>query len=231
MEKLKADIGNSVADLQSYVKDFELKVKLYKSLFKGKGIDFDGYRDYAPGDDASVIDWKASKRSNSILVKQYVEEKNAKVTFAIDVSKNMLAGSTSKLKAEYNAEVVASLTYLMLKSGYKVGFILFGDEIVNYFEPSKKMDQFYLIIDYLTNPENYSGRAKYDKMADYVLNNTAKSDAIILVSDFIDFDKNIENKLGLLSNNTEILALMIRDPLDNSLPNYNGEIVFEDQSR
>ena len=57
----------------------------YKSVFKGKGLEFAGYREYSPDDDSTMIDWKASSRANEIMVKEMVEERNLNVFFLIDV--------------------------------------------------------------------------------------------------------------------------------------------------
>ena len=131
IKRLNVDIPKSVGEFQALSKEFELKAKLYKTLFRGKGLDFDGYRTYAPEDDAQNIDWKASKRSNELLVKQYIEERNLKVVFVIDVGENMVTGSTEKLKCEYVAEIVAALAHLIIISGDKIGFILYNENAKN----------------------------------------------------------------------------------------------------
>ena len=85
-------------------------VGAYKSVFKGRGLEFAGYRPYSTTDDASLIDWKATARTGDVLVREYIEERNLNIIFLFDVSDSMLFGSTDKLKAEYAAELVASLS-------------------------------------------------------------------------------------------------------------------------
>ena len=43
----------------------------WSTTFKGRGIEFAGFRAYQYGDDASLIDWKASLRSKEILIKEF----------------------------------------------------------------------------------------------------------------------------------------------------------------
>jgi len=43
----------------------------YKSIFKGRSMNFDELREYVQGDDIKDIDWKATARSQKILVRQY----------------------------------------------------------------------------------------------------------------------------------------------------------------
>ena len=96
----------------------------YKSVFKGHGMEFEDYREYTPNDDASTIDWKASVRSKQLLVREFVEERNLNVFFLIDASSSMVYGSTDKLKMEYAAEIVATLSYTILQAGDSISFAL-----------------------------------------------------------------------------------------------------------
>src|SRR3989344_6963469 len=73
----------------------------YRSAFKGRGLEFTGYRKYDPSDDASLIDWKASLRSKDLVVREMVDERNLEILFAFDVSSSMSFASGEKLKNEY----------------------------------------------------------------------------------------------------------------------------------
>ena len=53
----------------------------WSTTFKGHGMEFAGFREYEYGDDASMIDWKASLRSKSTLVKEFEDYKNFNVFF------------------------------------------------------------------------------------------------------------------------------------------------------
>ena len=54
-------------------------------------MNFEDLREYVIGDNVKDIDWKASARSNKILIKQYVAEKKHNVLFILDSGKKMLA--------------------------------------------------------------------------------------------------------------------------------------------
>ena len=47
----------------------ELVGGAYRSIFKGRGIEFDEVREYVPGDDVRTIDWNVSARTGSALVR------------------------------------------------------------------------------------------------------------------------------------------------------------------
>jgi len=92
--KLNLDIAGAVSEFEAYMREFLVKKIIYKIIFRGKGLEFDSYREFYPDDDAKDIDWKASTKANKLLVKQYVEERDLNIMFVIDISDNMLFGST-----------------------------------------------------------------------------------------------------------------------------------------
>ena len=67
--KLKVNFPRAIAEFENAMQKFPVKKILYKNIFRGKGLEFDSYRDFQPDDDASLIDWKASLRSNKILTR------------------------------------------------------------------------------------------------------------------------------------------------------------------
>ena len=52
----------------------------YRSVFKGRGIEFDEVREYTLEDDVRDIDWNVSARLNAPYVKKYIEEHYAEST-------------------------------------------------------------------------------------------------------------------------------------------------------
>lgn len=223
------NIPDAISEFQAAMREFLLKRRLYRILLRGKGLEFEAYRNYSQEDDASTIDWKASKRANSLLVKQYRDERNLKVVFLIDTGENMVFGSTEKLKCEYAAEVVAAFAHLITTTGDRPGFVFFGKEIKEYMKPSAGTKHFSRFIDYLTNPVNYGGPSDLKKGFEFLLNYVTKNiDSVILVSDFVSFNEELKKDLSLVASKFETTVLMVRDPLDNTLPDFLGEVVLED---
>lgn len=228
-KRLNSDIAGSVATFESVMKSFEIRTKVYRTMLKGRGVEFDGYRDYAPDDDASVIDWKASMRANKTLAKQYTEERNLKIVFIVDVGEKMVFGSTQKLKCEYSAEVVAALANLILTARDKVGYVLFGEEVKEFVHPQLGKKHFIQFMNTLTDADTYGGKSYLENALDFVLKYLDKSIAsVVLVSDFIGMDEQVKTKLASVANRFETMALIIRDPVDKSLPDMSGEVVIED---
>ena len=53
-----------ISEFENAMHKFPVKKILYKKIFRGKGLEFDSYRVFEPGEDATLIHWKASLRTN-----------------------------------------------------------------------------------------------------------------------------------------------------------------------
>ena len=226
--RLNVDIAGAISEFLSVIKGFRLKKDIYKIVFRGKGLEFESYRDFVPDDDAQLIDWKASSRSQKLLVKQYKEERDLKVFFLVDVGDNMVFGSTNRLKCEYVAELVSSFSKLIMEANDRVGFFLFSEGVKHFIPPKRGEKHFHFFVDLLTNPKTYGGITNIDLALDFAMRYLDKSvHSVILISDFLRVSQQTEKKLGLLSNMFETIVIRVRDPLDFTLPDINQEIILQ----
>ena len=65
----------------------------YNSIYKGRSMNFDELREYVPGDDIKDIDWKATSRSQKVLIRQYIAEKRHNIMLVMDANRRMLAST------------------------------------------------------------------------------------------------------------------------------------------
>ena len=223
------DLAGSISSFEAAALEFELKTKIYKILFRGRGLEFNQFRSYAPEDDASLIDWKASVRAQRALVRSYKEEKDLRIVFIIDVSDSMVFGSTEKLKCEYAAEAALALAHLIISSGDKIGFALFNKEVVRYSLPRAGMQQFYYFLNAISTPEMYSGPSRISDALTFVQQHFPDDiSGAVLISDFLSVDEGFGEVARFLSSRCETMALMIKDPRDVNLPDTNTEVVIQD---
>jgi uncharacterized protein (DUF58 family) len=230
MKKLKLNLKPMVKKFEVFTKKDTISELSgdYKSLFKGKGLDFSGYRDYTHLDDSGKIDWKASLRSDKLLIKKMEEERNAQVFFLFDVSNSMLFASTPKLKCEYAAEIVASLSFAILRAGDSVGIAMFSDKINKMLPLSMGPQHYYKVIKELSNPKNYGGNFDFGRVLKFLNNYLPRNSVVIVVSDFIGLSSNWRPHFKIASKKFDFLLLMmVRDPVDNILPEDTGQITLE----
>lgn len=202
----------------------------YISVFKGAGLEFDGFKQYTPDVDAEEIDWKASVRAKELLVKKYREIRELQVYFLLDVSESMVFGSTEKLKNEYSVEFLLALAYTILTAGDSVGVIAFSDHVIERVSAGKGTSQFYRMARYLVDPTLYGGGYDLANVSDFSLNFIKKrGSVVIIVSDFYGLkNSNWQKKLKLMSAKFDLVCVLIRDPRDKQLPEDVGQVMVED---
>src|SRR5580698_8764963 len=109
----------------------------YRSVFKGRGMNFEEVREYQPGDEVRAIDWNVTARMGHPYIKKFTEERELTVMLLVDVSASGNYGSVNLSKRELAAEVACLLAFSAIRNNDKVGLILFSDHVELFIPPKK----------------------------------------------------------------------------------------------
>jgi len=201
----------------------------HRSRHKGSSVEFAEYKDYSPGDEIRHIDWKVVGKTDKYQVKQFEQSTNLKCNILLDTSGSMAYESpdpaiTSKL--EYSRTLVASLACLLLKQFDAVGLSLFNDKVIKHIPPRSKASHFQHILHDLISFEA-KGITRIDRVVDDVVDRLPGRSMLILISDLLAKDDDIQKDLRLLSSRgLEVLVFHVLHPDEVTLP-FEGDTVFE----
>lgn len=96
----------------------------YRSITQGRSFDFDDLRDYQAGDEVRDIDWNATARMNTTLVRRFRAERRARVLFLTDLGRNMSArAANGATKVELAIAAIGVIGFLAIRHGDEVGLI------------------------------------------------------------------------------------------------------------
>ncbi len=197
----------------------------YHSVFKGRGMEFDEVREYAPGDDVRTIDWNVTARLGKPFVKRFVEERELTVIFVVDLSASGTFGSRKQLKNEVAAELCALLAFSAIKNNDKVGLLAFTDRIEKFIPPKKGASHVLRLVRELLQFSPEGKGTNLAKALEYVGRVNRRRAIVFLVSDFID--EGYDKPLRLVARRNDLIAVSVRDPRESELPNV-GLIALED---
>jgi uncharacterized protein (DUF58 family) len=197
----------------------------YHSVFKGRGMEFDEVREYAPGDEIRTIDWNVTARTGRPFVKRYVEERELTVWLMVDLSASGSFGSRTQLKNEVAAELCALLAFSAIKNNDKVGLVVFTDQIELFVAPNKGRSHVLRLIRDLLNFTPQSRGTNIAQALDYLGRVTHKKGVVFLVSDFIAPD--YKKPLRIVGRRHDLIAVSVADPRETVLPDV-GLIELED---
>lgn len=85
---------------------------IFKSQFKGSGLQFKEHQIYNHGDDIRFIDWRQSAKNQKTYVKTFEEERNVEINIVLDITSSLLLGFGKKTKLQAMIEL-SSLIYLL----------------------------------------------------------------------------------------------------------------------
>lgn len=197
----------------------------YHSVFKGQGIEFSEIREYKPGDDIRTIDWKVTARFNKPFIKEYIEERNLRIYFALDISGSGAFGNliSKKIKA---IEMVASLMFAALRNNDNVGLFLFTDKIEKFIPAKKGKKHILKLIREMVTYEPKSKTTDINKSLIYISNVLKKRSILFIVSDFYSAD--FFQPLKILKKKQDVIAIRIHDERELNIPEI-GLIQLEDE--
>jgi uncharacterized protein (DUF58 family) len=197
----------------------------YHSVFKGRGMNFEEVREYAPGDEIRSIDWNVTARMNAPYIKKYTEEREMTVMLLVDVSASGIFGSVELSKRELAAEVASILAFSAINNNDKVGLILFTDRIELFIPPKKgRLHTLRLIREMLYFEPEGRGTDLAGAL-DYLNLVVSRRSVVFMISDFLapDFTK----ALTVSSKRHDLVAMPVIDKGESELPNV-GIITLED---
>jgi uncharacterized protein (DUF58 family) len=202
---------------------------LHRSPFHGQNIEFAAHREYAPGDDLRRLDWRVFARSDRHYIKQYEEESNLRVTFAVDASASMgYRGAGAALsKFDYAATLVVSLAILLTRQQDPVGMVLFDEEAGRSLPPSATPAQVTVMTDLLRDCSP-GRKTELGGLLRSLTDRVKRRGLVVIVSDLFtelgDFFDGL-NRLRFLGHEVLVLQVLDRDEL--TLP-FDGPTIFRD---
>ena len=195
----------------------------YRSVFKGRGIEFDEVREYTPEDDVRDIDWNVSARMGSPYIKKYIEERELTVLLLVDVSASGAFGSAEKTKRRTAAELAALLAFSAGRNGDKVGLMMFSDRIELYVPPKSGRRHTLRLIREMLAFEPASPGTDIAMALRETAQMLKKRSVIFLISDLIS-EESFE---ASLNRKHDCIALQIFDPVEHRWP-CTAPVVVED---
>ena len=157
----------------------------YKSIFRGRGMEFDEVREYQPGDDVRTIDWNVTARTGTAFIKRYCEERELTVMLLADVSASGAFGSARQSKLDLLVEMAALLMFSALKNNDKVGLITFCHEVLDYFPPRKGKANVLRLIRQLVSVEPVARETNFQAPLDFLNQVQRRRAVVFLLSDFL----------------------------------------------
>ena len=198
------------------------------SKHKGRGVDFEEFRAYQPGDDIRQIDWRVTARTGRPFTKVFREERERPVIIGCDQSHNMFFGSQVAFKSVVAAEAAAIICWTTVDNGDRVGGVVFSDSAQELIKPRRSKRSALRFLDILARYNQDLVQHHTEQMAtgtNYLLQAleqmyriTRPGSNVYMISDFQTFDDRCRQYLHQLAIHNSVTCIFIYDALEENLP-------------
>lgn len=174
-----------------------------RSKRRGQSVEFDDYRQYAPGDDLRHIDWNVFARLDRFFVKLFREDEDLIVHLVIDASASMNDGASGDIpsKAVYARRMAMALGYVGLVNQNRVVVERFGSGPPRRLAPIRGRRQIDRLAAFLLERDPPLATNESPEPFDAAMRRVASARSghgvMVVLSDFL-FRDNIEKGLNYL---------------------------------
>ena len=194
----------------------------------GAGTELAQVRAYREGDDVRQIDWNATARTGEPQVRVHVAERSVTTWLVLDASASMAFGTADRLKVDVAEGVALAIGRLATRRGNRLGVVAFSEGGQHVLRPRQgRAGQAPLARLLSANPPRAQrADATLAGALGTVASFAHSRSLVVVVADFRG-DRSWVAPLKQLGAKHGVLALEIRDPREQELPDV-GQVVLSD---
>lgn len=211
---------------------------MHKSPHRGASVVFVEHREYRPGDDLRLLDWRAYARTDRHMIKRFEQETQLRATLVLDRSGSMAYPSApgERTKAEHAATLLAALGYVLVRQGDATGAATFDETLSALLPARSRPTQVDALAVALSEPPRAGAETDLAAALTALAERAGRRGFIAIASDLLDFrDRGAE--LGrehgpfaplaqLVAHGHDVVVFQVLHPDELTLP-FDGPTRFE----
>lgn len=203
----------------------------------GHTMEFEQIKEYVPGDDIRTINWKATSKTNRLMVNQFQDEKSQRIFMLIDTGRTMKMPFKGLSLLDYSINATMALSHIILKKGDRAGMMTFSKKTENKIAADNKSGQLRKISEALYNIKTDFFESDFSRLYQDVKYTLNQRSLILLFTNFETLDglnRQMKYLRGIARNhllvvvffkNAELQTLLKGNP--ESMQEIYDEIVAE----
>lgn len=203
----------------------------------GHTMEFEQIKEYVPGDDIRTINWKATSKTNRLMVNQFQDEKAQRIFMLIDTGRTMKMPFKGLSLLDYSINATMALSHIILKKGDRAGMMTFSKKTENKIAADNKSGQLRKISEALYNIKTDFFESDFNRLYQDVKYSLNQRSLILLFTNFETLDslnRQLKYLRGIAKNhllvvvffkNSELQTLINKNP--ESMQEIYDEIIAE----
>jgi len=203
----------------------------------GHTIEFEQIKEYVPGDDVRTINWKATSKTNRLMVNQFQDEKAQRIFMLIDKGRTMKMPFKGLSLLDYSINATMALSHIILKKGDRAGMMTFSKKTENKVAADHKSGQLRKISESLYNVKTDFFESDFNRLYQDVKYSLNQRSLVLLFTNFETLDalnRQMKYLRGIAKNhllvvvffkNSELQTLLHKNP--ESMQEIYDEVIAE----
>ncbi|MEZ0355868.1 DUF58 domain-containing protein [Mycobacterium sp. SA01] len=183
------------------------------ALLHTRSMEFDDLRPYVPGDDVRDIDWKATARSGTVLIKRFVSEKHHKILLVADAGRNMTAlAAGGETKRDVAEAILGAFGLITLGRSDEIGMV-YGDSrgCVSIRAGRGETHIESMLDHFYRHTANRPGQSSIEYQLRYVATHYRRRMLVVVVSDEPDVTAGLDEVTARLAARHDMLWAFVSD--------------------
>ena len=197
----------------------------------GSSRDFHQLRDYRDGDPLGQIDWKATSRRQTLISRDYQEQRNQSVVFLLDTGRRMRALDGGVPQFDHILNAILLVSHMALRQGDHVAVKSFGGSD-RWLPPVKGSHAMPVLLNHLYDYQTTPAPSDFSGAVEQLMARQRRRSLVILLTNLRGEDgKELVPALQVLkSRHLVLLASMrervVEDAISDPVENFSAALQF-----
>ncbi|WP_380167516.1 DUF58 domain-containing protein [Jannaschia sp. R86511] len=192
---------------------------------RGQGTEFDSLREYVDGDDVRSIDWRATARRQTVVVRTWRPERDRRVLLVVDAGRTAAArvGDEPRLDAAMDAALL--LAALASRAGDRVDLLLHDRRVVGRVEGASRSDLLQRMVDVMAPVDPALVESDWSMVAAQVRGRLSRRSLVVLLTPLEagSVDSGLLPVLAQISRRHAVVVASVTDPELTEMASRRGD--------
>ncbi len=181
---------------------------------RGQGTEFDSLREYVFGDDVRSIDWRATARNKSTVVRTWQPERQRRVLLVLDTSRTSAGRVDDVPRLDSSMDAALLLAALASRAGDNVDFLAGDRRVRARVRSGGRVDALPQLVEAMADLEPVIAEADWSRLAAAVVGLGRQSALVVLLTalDPAAVEHGLLPALPALTARHRVVLASVRDP-------------------
>lgn len=197
----------------------------------GHSMEFEQIKNYVAGDDIRTINWKATAKSQKLMVNQYIDEKSQQIYCVIDTGRVMKMPFNGLSLLDYAVNASLVISNVVLQNQDRSGIFTFSKDIKNLVKAERRTNQLQKISESLYSVETDFMESDFGVLYNATKHKVTQRSLLLLFTNFESMDsmhRQLPYLLGINRSHLLVVVFFQNTELEDFISNANTEMdVYE----